>query len=94
MSFGHTLACIHEHERPDAAYHGTSQKSIEYYKETDGWSKEDVDAQVFDQIRCQPDPRDKDRPAFIMMYPVPADLTTGGYTVGWNNASPNWTRNI
>jgi hypothetical protein len=84
--FGHTLACIHEHERPDAGIPWNKPKVYEYYKEADGWSKEEVDAQVFDQYDASLIRGTKIDRHSIMMYPVPADLTTGGYTVGWNNS--------
>ncbi len=82
--FGHTLGCIHEHERPDNGIPWDKEKVYAYYAETDGWSTEEVDSQVFDKydsniIRAS----NLDRKS-IMMYPVPEALTKGRYAIGWN----------
>jgi hypothetical protein len=83
--FGHSLACIHEHERPDNGIPWDKPKVYEYYRQTDGWTKKEVDEQVFslydmDQVRAN-----KLDKKSIMMYPVPEALTKGNYEIGWNN---------
>ena len=82
--FGHALGCIHEHERPDNGIPWDKSKVYEYYAESDGWSPEEVDSQVFsyydrDLIRASKVDRKS-----IMMYAVPNELTKGNYQIGWN----------
>jgi hypothetical protein len=82
--FGHTLGCIHEHERPDNGIPWDLPKVYAYYAQTDGWSKEEVDQQVlkkYDKDLIRASKIDK---FSIMMYPVPNELTIGDYEVGWN----------
>lgn len=83
--FGHTLGCIHEHERPDNGIPWDKAKVYAYYKKTDDWTKEEVDEQVFskyDERQVRANKLDKQS---IMMYPVPESLTNGHYHIGWNN---------
>ncbi len=82
--FGHSLACIHEHSRPDAGIPWDIPKVYAYYKETDGWNKEEVDAQVFDKYDKDLIRGSKVDKKSIMMYPVPNELTKGNYEIGWN----------
>jgi hypothetical protein len=83
--FGHTLGCIHEHSRPDNGIPWDKPKVYAYYKESDNWTPEEVDDQVFykydkDIIRgSKPDKKS------IMMYAVPEELTKGRYAVGFNS---------
>ena len=83
--FGHTLGCIHEHERPDNGIPWDKPKVYAYYKQTDGWSKEEVDDQVFSKYDISQIRSNKLDKKSIMMYPVPEQLTKGDYHVGWNN---------
>jgi hypothetical protein len=83
--FGHTLACIHEHSRPDAGIPWDKPKVYKYYKDVDGWAEEEVDNQVFykydkDLIRSS----DFDKKS-IMMYAVPEELTKGRYSIPFNS---------
>jgi len=82
--FGHTLGCIHEHERPDNGIPWDKPKVYAYYKETDGWSKEEVDDQVFDKYDISQIRANKLDKKSIMMYPVPEELTKGNFSIGWN----------
>lgn len=83
--FGHTLGCIHEHERPDNGIPWDKPKVYEYYKQTDGWSKEEVDSQVFDKYDISQIRANKLDKKSIMMYPVPEALSKGNFSIGWNN---------
>ena len=83
--FGHSLGCIHEHSRPDAGIPWDKPKVYAYYKESDDWTPEEVDDQVFyrydkSMIRCT---RFDDRS--IMMYAIPNILTKGDYEVPFNS---------
>lgn len=83
--FGHTLGCIHEHERPDNGIPWDKPKVYEYYKKTDGWTKADVDEQVFGKYDISQIRAGKLDKKSIMMYPVPEALTKGHFSIGWNN---------
>jgi hypothetical protein len=83
--FGHTLGCIHEHSSPLGGVPWDKAKAYQYYQQTQGWSKAEVDEQVFkkysiDQIRGT-----KVDKHSIMMYPIPNEITIGNFEVGWNN---------
>ncbi len=82
--FGHTLGCIHEHERPDNGIPWDKPKVYAYYKQTDGWGKDEVDAQVFSKYDISQIRANKLDKKSIMMYPVPNELTKGNYEIGWN----------
>ena len=82
--FGHALGCIHEQASPAADIHWNKEATYRYYETTQGWSKEDVDQQVFEKYSTpttQFTAWDKNS---IMQYPIPAGLTTDGVQVGWN----------
>lgn len=83
--FGHTLGCIHEHERPDNGIPWDKPKVYEYYKKTDDWSKEEVDEQVFSKYDISQIRSNKLDKKSIMMYPVPEALSKGDFRIGWNN---------
>jgi serralysin len=83
--FGHTLGCIHEHERPDNGIPWDKPKVYAYYKKVDEWSKEEVDEQVFSKYNKSQLRSNKLDKKSIMMYPVPEALSTGKFHIGWNN---------
>ncbi len=82
--FGHTLSCIHEHERPDNGIPWDKPKVYEYYKLADGWSEEEVDDQVFSKYDISQIRANKLDNKSIMMYPVPNALTKGDFAIGFN----------
>ncbi len=47
---GHTLGCEHEHMRRDIVERIDRDKAIKYFFQTDGWSADDVEAQVLTPI--------------------------------------------
>ncbi len=82
--FGHALGCIHEHQSPDAGIPWDKEKAYDYYGKTNGWSRAEVDAQVFGRYNKLLTQFTKFDPTSIMEYPVPPEITTGGFTIGWN----------
>jgi serralysin len=82
--FGHTLGCIHEHERPDNGIPWDKPKVYAYYKENDDWSKEEVDSQVFEVYDSSMIRASKLDAKSIMMYAVPNELTKGDFEIPWN----------
>jgi hypothetical protein len=82
--FGHALGCIHEHQSPAGGVPWDKEKAYEWYAKSNGWSREQVDAQVFNRYNRLLTQFSTFDPTSIMMYPVPAEITTGGFSVGWN----------
>lgn len=82
--FGHALGCIHEHERPDNGIPWNKEKVYEYYADSDGWTREEVDDQVFTLYNRNSIRSGEVDKKSIMMYAVPNVLTNGNYSIGWN----------
>lgn len=82
--FGHALGLIHEHQHPLANIPWDKEKVYDHYAETQGWSQDEVDQQLFakyDGVITQFSAYD---PKSIMHYPIDNDLTIGDFEVGWN----------
>ncbi len=82
--FGHALGCIHEHQHPEAGVPWDKEKAYEWYGKTNGWSRAEVDAEVFNRYGKFMTQYSRFDPTSIMMYPVPEEITVGNYSVGWN----------
>ncbi|THG96395.1 hypothetical protein EW026_g5430 [Hermanssonia centrifuga] len=85
--FGHAIGCIHEHQQPNARINWDRNFVYNYYAVNSGWSRAQVDSQVFAQYDAV---RDNIQSTVfdgtsIMEYPIPPGFTTDGFTVGWNN---------
>lgn len=82
--FGHALGMFHEHQHPDVVINWNKPVVYRYYMERLGWSKADVDQNLF-MPRARADSQfDSYDPLSIMHYPVPPEFTTDGVSVGWN----------
>lgn len=81
--FGHTLGLLHEHMNPMSNIRWNKDMVYAYYMQYQGWDKEMVDRQVFDRYSVTMTNKSYD-PKSIMHYPIPANFTTDGYTVGEN----------
>ena len=83
--FGHALGMIHEHQNPDASgkIPWDRPKVYEYYARQ-GWSKADVDQNLFDVYDVDTTNFTTFDPRSIMQYAIPEQLTIGTYSVGWN----------
>jgi hypothetical protein len=80
----HAVGFEHEHQHPQASIPWDREAVYRFYGETQGWSREQIDFQVLNrgnprELRTSGFDRDS-----IMLYPVPRELTTNGFTVGWN----------
>jgi hypothetical protein len=82
--FGHALGLIHEHQSPAAGIPWNRQKVLDYYKKADNWDASTVQANIFDQASASTTNFSQFDPQSIMLYSIPAELTTNGYAVGWN----------
>lgn len=83
--FGHALGCIHEHQHPEAGIPWNRDAVYRYYMEPpNNWTKEGVDHNLFTQYSTDVTQFSQFDPQSIMLYPVPKELTTNGFEVGWN----------
>ncbi len=81
--FGHALGCIHEHQSPAAGIPWNREAVYEYYAAM-GWSRSDVNRNLFEPYATTTTQHSSFDTASIMLYPIPASLTTNGFSVGWN----------
>ncbi len=81
--FGHYLGLQHEHQNPDGNIQWDSTAVYEAYK-LNGWSKQDVDHNVFFKYSKNQTISNGYDSKSIMHYPISASWTTNGYSVGWN----------
>jgi len=83
--FGHALGAIHEHNHPRHGIKWNKAAVYAYYAETQGWSKAEVDEQVFERYALDKLNASKYDPKSIMHYAIPAELLLpSGKPVGWN----------
>lgn len=83
--FGHAIGCVHEQSSPSVNIPWDIVKVYKYYAHSYGWNKELVDRNILKRYGAsevhftgQHDPKS------IMQYPIPRELTTGGFEIGWN----------
>ena len=83
--FGHALGAIHEHNHPESGIPWNKPAVYAYYKRTAGWTKKDVDEQVFAVYEMsQVNASNYDRNS-IMHYAIPGELLQPGATPApWN----------
>jgi len=83
--FGHALGAIHEHQHPQAGIPWNRPVVYEYYQSTQGWSKEDVDEQIFAKYSLSHlNASDYDKTS-IMHYAVDKKLLLDpAFAVDWN----------
>ena len=83
--FGHVLGLIHEHQQPSVTIHWDKPAVYRHYL-NEGWSRAQVDANLFGQESVegtQYDAYDRDS---IMHYAIPAEFTTDRVAIAWNTA--------
>jgi len=84
--FGHALGLLHEHYSPVAGIPWNKQVVYDELKKTQGWDKETVDVNLFQQYALTYTNGTSYDKRSIMHYPIAARWTTNGYSVDWNNA--------
>ena len=83
--FGHALGCIHEHQHPEAGIPWNRDAVYRYYMgPPNNWTKEGVDSNLFTQYSKDVTQFSQFDTQSIMLYPIPKELTTNGFEVGWN----------
>jgi len=81
--FGHMLGCIHEHQSPAAGIKWDKPLLYQYYWETQGWSKEQVNNNIIAKYDQDISNTEFDSES-IMLYPVEQRFTLDDFEVGWN----------
>lgn len=83
--FGHALGMIHEHQNPAATgvIPWDRPKVYAYYAQQ-GWTKADVDFNIFTVYSEDSTNHTSFDPTSIMEYAIPDSLTVGSYAIGWN----------
>lgn len=81
---GHALGLQHEHQSPNAGIPWNVPATLSYYMNTQGWTEQQVRQQVINKSRESHYRATAFDSTSIMQYPVPAELTTNGFFVGWN----------
>jgi hypothetical protein len=83
--FGHALGMIHEHQNPAAQGQipWDKEKVYAYYAQQ-GWSRADVDFNIFQVYTEDSTNHTAFDPTSIMEYAIPDSLTVGSYAIGWN----------
>ncbi len=81
--FGHTLGLRHEQQQPLANIPWNTTAVYAYYAQM-GWSQQMVNDNVLNKNTAESSQHTDFDASSIMQYPVPASLTTNGYSIGWN----------
>jgi len=83
--FGHALGLIHEHQHPEAGIPWNRDAVYRYYMGSpNNWTKQGVDNNLFAQYSKDVTQFSRFDTQSIMLYPIPKELTTNGFQVGWN----------
>ncbi len=82
--FGHALGLVHEHLSPAAEIPWNEAKVLDYYRQTNGWDEAYTRSNVL--ARSKADAYTRFDPHSIMLYPVPKELTRGGFEIPWSNS--------
>lgn len=81
----HAIGFEHEHQHPQHGIPWNREAVYAYYGNTQGWSRRQIDQQVLNRYTGNQFRGTKFDASSIMQYPVPATLTTNGFSVGWND---------
>lgn len=83
--FGHALGCIHEHQNPAGNIQWNKDAVYRYYMgPPNNWTKDQVNHNLFEKYSASITQFSALDAQSIMMYPIPAQFTTNGFSVGWN----------
>ncbi|KZV90877.1 zincin, partial [Exidia glandulosa HHB12029] len=82
--FGHALGCIHEHQSPAADIPWDKPAVYAYYQKTQDWTEAQVDQNIFEHFNDSTTQFSAFDPRSIILYAIPASLTTNRLSVGWN----------
>lgn len=84
--FGHAIGLIHEHQNPAQGIQWNRQQVIQDLSgPPNNWSLDTIDHNMFEPYAAAETNFTKTDPDSIMMYPIPANWTLDGFTVGLNS---------
>ncbi len=78
---GHTLGCPHEHLRREIVARLDVNRTIQYFRRTQGWSEQEVRQQVLTPIEEQSIRGNKVDVNSIMTYQLPGSITIDGVSI-------------
>ncbi len=79
--FGHQVGLIHEHKRPDLVKKLDPQKAIKYYRQTQGWTQQQVIQQVLSPENEAELTSTPVEDTSVMCYTVPGTVTYDGKSI-------------
>lgn len=82
--FGHALGFIHEHQNPGGAIPWNKPVAMDWYKRSQGWTEAQVEHNLFRRYEVSSTQFSDFDKKSIMLYPIPPELTTNGFSVGFN----------
>lgn len=82
--FGHALGCIHEHQGPKANIRWNKPVVYDYFHRSQGWSREDVDHNLFNRYSEEVTQFTNFDPKSIMIYHIPKEFTLDGVSYPTN----------
>ena len=84
--FGHMLGLGHEHNNPKNDIKWNKRAVYDYYwGPPNYWPPDKVDQNLFYKYSMSSSNSSRFDPDSIMIYPIPEEFTTDGYSVGWSN---------
>jgi hypothetical protein len=84
--FGHALGLIHEHQNPAGGIQWNRERVIQDLSgPPNNWTLDVIERNMFQPVAATESNFTAIDAASIMMYPIPADWTTDGFTVGLNS---------
>ncbi|KAK1978610.1 hypothetical protein LZ30DRAFT_691301 [Colletotrichum cereale] len=84
--FGPALGCHHEHQSPAASIKWNEQAAFGYFMRANGWTEEQVRANVLDLFPGEETNFSAFDPLSIMLYSFQAELTLDGTSTEWNTS--------
>ncbi len=82
--FGHALGLSHEHQHPLAMIPWKREAVYDYYQRTQGWSRSEVDQNIFTRYSTGNTNYTHYDPLSIMHYYIPRSLVNGDWNPTWN----------
>ncbi|KAH7305078.1 hypothetical protein BKA65DRAFT_415927 [Rhexocercosporidium sp. MPI-PUGE-AT-0058] len=87
--FGHAIGCLHEQASPVSNIPWNKPVAYDFYQKLNGWSKEQVDSQVFAVAAQATTINSRFDRTSIMEYPYAKELTLDGSWADWNRHLSN-----